>query len=91
MKKLLFLFTGIATAAGLTSCKKVYTCECTYTYTYTSNTAGVDSHTETTTYFDDLDKQSKKDATALCESYSESYSSAYAYGTSSIEKPCKLQ
>jgi hypothetical protein len=91
MKKLLFLFTGIATAAGLTSCKKVYTCECTYTYTYTSNTAGVDSHTETTTDFDDLDKQSKKDATAECESYEEDAFISYSWGTYSLDKDCNLK
>jgi hypothetical protein len=73
MKKLLFLFTGIATAAGLTSCKKEYTCECTYTSSYTSTIDPSYSYVDNSTFTYLLEKQSKNDATALCDSYSYSY------------------
>ena len=73
MKKLLFLFTGIATAAGLTSCKKSYECECTYTSSYTSTIDPSYSYVDTRNSTKLLEKQSKNDATALCDSYSYSY------------------
>jgi hypothetical protein len=81
MKKLLFLFTGIATAAGLTSCKKEYTCECAETSSYTSWNNPADNWDGTNTYTYLLDKQSKKDAEAECVSYNDSGSwNEYSYG-----------
>jgi hypothetical protein len=93
MKKLLFLFTGIATAAGLTSCKKSYVCECTHTLTVTYSGAYSNySYTDIRTHNDLLDKQSKKDAAALCDSYSYSDTSPASYGgTATDTYVCNLK
>ena len=55
MKKFV-LFVAVAATLGLTSCKKDWTCECSYTY---------DGETETESYA--INGKTKKDAEAQCE------------------------
>ena len=57
--KNLFIIAAVLVAFGATSCKKDYTCDCTYDLLGVSQTISYD-----------LGKQSKKDAEAACDVYS---------------------
>ncbi len=56
MKKVLFLAVAIASVTSLSSCKKDYTCSCTYDLLGTSTTASIE-----------IAKSSKADATTACD------------------------
>lgn len=57
MKQNMFTITGLATVLLLASCKKNYTCNCTYTVLGFSQSVA-----------SDLGKQKKKDAESMCKS-----------------------
>lgn len=82
MKKFIGIAAVAALALGFTSCKKVYTCECTITYKVPKN---FDWTTGTYTYETVTDKESytsgkikKKDAEAWCTGNAGS-STGYTY------------
>jgi hypothetical protein len=77
MRKLLFLFSGIATSFGFSSCEKEYDCECDGQL----NGVSIYSYTET------LDKQSKSDAKAECDQGDYSYT----YYGMTITMECELK
>jgi len=60
MKKVLTIAAVVALTASFTSCRKDYTCDCTYTY----DVAGTSTTTE---YSYEYNKVKKKDATASCD------------------------
>jgi hypothetical protein len=60
MKKVLTIAAVVALTASFTSCKKDYTCDCTYTY----EVLGVE---ETVDYTYEYNKVKKKDATEACD------------------------
>ena len=82
MKKTIYLFSGLFTAAFSTSCTKDYTCECTVTGTETYTYNGV-TQTYTDTYVTSvtIKDASRHAAKSNCINREESYS--YSYGTSS--------
>ncbi len=82
--------------AGMTSCKKEYTCNCTSSITYTTSDPDFQSllptaETSTTSYTSD---QKKKDSEDWCKTYESSITASESLGTISIsateETTCTL-
>jgi len=88
MKKIFYLFSGIATVVFSSSCKKDYTCRCTTTYSYNGITS-TDAEVNEITIKD----ASKHAAKANCLSTEQTYSYAY-YGTTytyTYNRDCELK
>ena len=94
MKKTIYLFSGLFTAAFSTSCTKDYTCECTITDTETYTYNGVtQTYTDTYVYSTTLKDASRHAAKSNClnREQTETYSDGtYSY-TETVSANCELK
>jgi hypothetical protein len=81
MKRLLPLLTLAVLATGFTSCKKDFTCEC--TYTETENGTVVDTYTTSVTF-----NARRPEASLSCNA---SDVASYTVGSSTIKTDCDLK
>jgi len=88
MKKIFYLFSGLASVLFTSSCKKDYTCRCTITYTYNGVTSPDAEINEFT-----IKDASKHQAKSNCLNTEQTYS--YSYGTTTYtytyNQDCELK
>jgi len=65
-KTIIFGAIALLGASSLTSCKKAWTCDCTFNYSGTSTTTSLP-----------ITDQKKKDAKTICGAYDKTYGTAY--------------